>query len=257
MLSAQINALFSDIPPAAIKTGMLFSTENIEAIVKSLESHCQKDSRPPSKPSVASSAENRIWLIVMLKLITCPSSIVVIDPVMVSTSGHTLLQDSAISTLSKKLLPWATVVTPNTPEAEILAGVERGSIRRIADMEECAEKIAALGVQYVLVKGGHLPKDADGSPSEKEVIVDVLYDSQIRQSVQFSRTKMDSKNTHGTGCTLSAAICAELAKGKTVHEAVDLAGNYVNHAIATAFALGSGSGPVNHGHTKIQRQLPM
>lgn len=175
---------------------------------------------------------------------------------MVSTSGHTLLQESAISALSKKLLPWATVVTPNTPEAEILAGVKKGSIKSISDMQQCAEKIGALGVPYVLVKGGHLPKGTEGNLTEKEVIVDILYDSHTGQSLHFSRTKMDSKHTHGTGCTLSAAICAELAKGKTVHEAVDLAGNYVNHAIATAFALGSGSGPVNHGHTKIQRQLP-
>lgn len=175
---------------------------------------------------------------------------------MVSTSGHTLLQDDAISTLSSKLLPWATVVTPNTPEAEILAGRERGSVESIEDMKSCAKAISEIGVQYVLVKGGHLPPQTALNGSTKEMIVDILYDSKSDNFTEYSRPKMQSKNTHGTGCTLSAAICAELAKGKTVQEAVDTAGNYVNHAIATAFPLGSGSGPVNHGHTKIQRQLP-
>lgn len=181
---------------------------------------------------------------------------VVIDPVMVSTSGHTLLQESAISALAKKLLPWATVVTPNTPEAEILAGVEKGTIKSLDDMKSCAEKIGKLGVQYILVKGGHLETTTEPNASGKATIVDILYNSQDGSVIHFTRPKMTSKNTHGTGCTLSAAICAELAKGKTVQEAVDIAGNYVNHAIATAFPLGSGSGPVNHGHTKILRQLP-
>lgn len=175
---------------------------------------------------------------------------------MVSTSGHTLLQDSAIATLSESLLPWATVVTPNTPEAEILAGVSKGSIKSLEDMKSCAQKIGKLGVQYVLVKGGHLPSSQEMNGSGKATVVDILYNSEDGAVTQYTRQKMESKNTHGTGCTLSAAICAELAKGRTVNEAVETAGNYVNHAIATAFPLGSGSGPVNHGHTKIRRQLP-
>lgn len=175
---------------------------------------------------------------------------------MVSTSGHILLQDTAISTLSSSLLPWATIVTPNTPEAEILAGWVKGSISTVEDMKACAKKISKLGAPYVLVKGGHLPSTSDHEGSTKEVIIDILYNSRDGTYVEYTRPKMDSRNTHGTGCTLSAAICAELSKGKTVPEAVDMAGSYVNHAIATAFPLGSGSGPVNHGHTKIQRQLP-
>ncbi|KAK9898045.1 hypothetical protein P389DRAFT_152020 [Cystobasidium minutum MCA 4210] len=228
MLSAQINSLFADIPPAAIKTGMLYSAENIEAVVKALEANCTRERCPP----------------------------IVIDPVMVSTSGHTLLQDEAISTLSSRLLPLATVVTPNTPEAEILGGLERGSIKTIEDMKRCAKAITKLGVRYVLVKGGHLPPHSTQNGTTKEMIIDILYDSKSDNYTEYSRPKMQSRNTHGTGCTLSAAICAELAKGKTVQEAVDTAGSYVIHAIATAFPLGSGSGPVNHGHTKIQRQLP-
>lgn len=174
---------------------------------------------------------------------------------MVSTSGHTLLADSAISALKEELLPWATIVTPNIPEAEILANLPKDSIKNVNDMKACAKRIAELGAQWIYVKGGHLPSSQSVEDSSSKM-VDVLYESSSGQFTTFERPRHNSKNTHGTGCTLSAAMCAYIAQGNSIVDAVRLAGDYVSRAIALAFPLGSGNGPVNHGHTKVQRALP-
>ena len=181
---------------------------------------------------------------------------------MVSTSGHTLLSEDAIDTLRDALLPLATVVTPNIPEAEILAEQPKGSIKTVEDMKACAKAIAQRGSKHVLLKGGHMPfardhRNGRSSPSSSsgKVIVDVLYSAGDASFQIFERDAVDSPNTHGTGCTLSAAICTQLAKGRSVYEAVETAGNYVRGAIAASYKIGSGAGPVNHLHTLVHRNL--
>lgn len=176
MVAQQLNSVLDDIGADAIKTGMLASAETIDAIVDVLQRHGGK----------------------------CP---VVVDPVCVSTSGHTLLPASAVSTIKLRLLPLATIVTPNIPEAELLAGYEAGAIKTVADMRECAIKLGGLGCRYILVKGGH-------SDSAKTV-VDLLWDGEKSEEVLYERPRIATRNTHGTGCTLSAAIACQLAKGKS------------------------------------------
>lgn len=158
----------------------------------------------------------------------------------------------------------ASIVTPNVPEAEILAGQPKGSISTVEDMKACAKSIAKRGVKHVLLKGGHMPFDraqmnghaGQNRPSSGKIIVDVLYTASDDSYEVFKRDAIDSPNTHGTGCTLSAAICTELAKGASVSEAVKRAGDYVRGAIASSYTVGSGAGPVNHLHTLVQRSLP-
>jgi hydroxymethylpyrimidine/phosphomethylpyrimidine kinase len=155
----------------------------------------------------------------------------VVDPVMISKHGTALLDPGARQALIEKLLPCAFVVTPNAPEATALAGIE---IDSQPAMKEAARRIAALGPRAVLIKGGHLSGDA----------TDVLY-YQDRFEL-FTSPRIDTKNTHGTGCTYSAAITAELAKGTALPEAVARAKRFMTRAIATAPGLGHGYGPVNH-----------
>ena len=155
----------------------------------------------------------------------------VVDPVMVAKSGDALLEPGARRALADRLLPLALVVTPNLPEAEALAGIPVASR---ADMEEAARRIHALGPRYVLVKGGHLKDDA----------VDVLWDG--RAVTAFSAPRIDSPNTHGTGCTLSAAIAAGLARGRPLGDAVREAKAYVTRAIAEGFTAGRGVGQLRH-----------
>ncbi|MDA5108532.1 MULTISPECIES: bifunctional hydroxymethylpyrimidine kinase/phosphomethylpyrimidine kinase [Brevibacillus] len=159
----------------------------------------------------------------------------VVDPVMVAKGGAKLLLDEAIDALKTHLLPLAEVVTPNLPEAECLTGM---TIRTPADMREGAKAIHALGARHVLMKGGHL----DG-----EEIVDMLYDGQAFYEMAHSR--IHTRHTHGTGCTFSAALTAELAKGKPLVEAVERANRFIVQAIATAPQIGGGHGPTNHWAT--------
>jgi len=175
---------------------------------------------------------------------------------MVSTSGHTLLSNSAIGTLREKLLPWATVITPNIPEAAILAGLEKDSISTYEGMVDCAKKLSTLGPEYIYLKGGHLPLPSKtaSNPNEK-VIIDVLFESATGKVHKFEKPQILSKATHGTGCTQSAALCAQLAKGCSVLEAVAIASNYVQGAIASAYPVGQGAGPVHHLHTLVRRAL--
>ena len=198
-LEQQLDAVFEDIFPDAVKIGMVSSAELIRAIAAKLRQY---------------EARN-----------------IVVDPVMVATSGARLIQEEAIQTLTKELLPLATVVTPNVPEAEILAGTE---IHTKEDMETAAKKIGDSFGCAVLLKGGHSVNDAN----------DLLY---ARGSSRwFEGKRIDNPNTHGTGCTLSSAIAANLAKGFTLEQAVKRAKDYISGALAAMLDLGAGSGPMNH-----------
>lgn len=156
----------------------------------------------------------------------------VVDPVMYAKSGHALLEPGAAGALIKHLLPLAAVVTPNAPEAERLSGVK---VQDLAAAKRAARLIRALGPAFVLVKGGHL---------EGPVCEDLLYDG--KSFTVFRSPRVDTRNTHGTGCTLSAAIAAGLALGLPPREAAAQAVDYVAGAIRHAFGLGAGHGPLNH-----------
>lgn len=156
---------------------------------------------------------------------------VVVDPVMISKSGFDLMQPEAKDTLIKRLLPLAHVVTPNLPEAEVITGMK---INDLSSMEQAARAIYAMGAKNVLIKGGHLEADA----------IDLLFDGE--RIVTLHSERIATKNTHGTGCTLSSCIAANLAKGKTVEEAVKIAKAYITVAIEHALDIGKGVGPTNH-----------
>jgi hydroxymethylpyrimidine/phosphomethylpyrimidine kinase len=158
---------------------------------------------------------------------------IVLDPVMVAKGGDILLNQGAQQTLIKELLPHTFIVTPNIPEAEVITGHE---ITSVEDMKKAAERIKLLGSENVLLKGGHLDKSLDA--------IDILYDG--NDFYEFKTLRIDTKNTHGTGCTYSAAICAGLAKGFSTVRAVKEAKDYVTFAIKNSFDLGSGHGPLNH-----------
>ena len=198
---AQLASVLGDIGVDAIKTGMLASAAIVDAVCDEL----------------AASAG--------------PVPLIV-DPVAVSKHGDSLLSDGTVTALRDRLLPLATMVTPNLPEAELLAGFP---IRDEADMLRAARVIGALGPRWVLVKGGHLP----GPP------VDLLVSE--TQVIRCPGPRIDSRHTHGTGCTLASAIAAELALGADVPGAVAAAREYVTGAIAGGFPLGAGIGPVDHG----------
>lgn len=199
LLEEQIRVVFEDIPPESTKTGMLFSAELIEATAK------------------------------MLRKYDAPH--VVVDPVMVSTSGARLLQEDAVRVLQDRLFPLAEVITPNIPEAEALAGM---AIRSEADRIAAAEKIHRACGCAVLCKGGHGVGTAD----------DLLIDG---DGVHWYRgARIGNPNTHGTGCTLSSAIAANLALGKDLQEAVGAAKDYLTGALRSGLDLGRGSGPLDH-----------
>ena len=198
----QVRAVLRDIPPTAAKTGALGNRGIIEAIAE-----LAREFRFP----------------------------LVVDPVMVSKHGASLLAQDAVDALRSQLLPNAFLLTPNLEEAAILAGME---VRDLASMKAAAEKLVGLGARSVLVKGGHLSGDA----------VDIL----LRQGqwMEYREPRIPTAHTHGTGCTYSAAITALLAMGLDLPAAVARAKNYISEAIRTNPGLGSGSGPVNH-HAKI------
>lgn len=206
-VARQIDCIFTDIRPDAVKIGMVSNPEIIATIVQKLKQY---------------EAEN-----------------IVVDPVMVSTSGSNLLKKEAMEALCQKLLPLARVITPNLPEAEALSGQ---SVHDRASCVEAAEKISQLLPGAVLIKGGHLINTAD----------DFLYD-QGRQ-VWFAGEKIDNSNTHGTGCTLSSAIACGLAAGLDLSAAIEQAKEYISGALRAQLNLGAGSGPLDHmyqwGHIK-------
>ncbi len=199
-LAQQIQAVFEDIPPDAVKIGMVSSAALIETIADCLTHY---------------GAQN-----------------IVVDPVMVATSGAKLLEPSAVAVLEQRLIPLARVVTPNVPEAEILSGM---SIRTKADMLAAAKKIFDKYHCAVLLKGGHSINDAN----------DLLYEQE--QLRWFEGKRIANPNTHGTGCTLSSAIAANLAKGDSLADAVQKAKEYISGALAAMLDLGKGNGPMNHG----------
>jgi hydroxymethylpyrimidine/phosphomethylpyrimidine kinase len=201
---AQLISVLGDIGADAIKTGMLASAAIVHAV-------CDE-----------------------LALVAAPAGPVplIVDPVAVSKHGDSLLADAAVAAIRERLLPLATMVTPNLPEAELLSGVP---ITDEADMLTAARVIGAMGPRWVLVKGGHLP----GNP------VDLLVsDTRV---IRCDGPRIASRHTHGTGCTLASAIAAELALGADVPGAVAAARAYVTGAIAGGFPLGAGIGPVDHG----------
>ena len=157
----------------------------------------------------------------------------VIDPVMVAKSGDPLLREDARQALIEQLIPLAKVLTPNLHEARVLTGME---IESLEDMRRAARAIHELGAQNVVIKGGHLPSSDES--------VDVLYDG--RDFIEFAAPRIETENTHGTGCTFASAIAAELAKGKTVPEAVRAAKEFITMAIRNSLDIGHGHGPTNH-----------
>lgn len=199
---AQIQAVISDMGVQGIKTGMLLNQEIIQAVADTLQ--CLPD---------------------------CPA--LVVDPVMVSRTGVQLIDDTAIATLTQRLIPLATILTPNRYEAQLLSGL---MIENLADMEAAARKIYQLGSQAVLVKGGGMADDMRG--------VDVWFDGKATQVLRT--TTVDTTDTHGTGCTLSAAIAANLAQGKDNWTAVQRAKDYVTTALQHPLRIGQGQGPVGH-----------
>lgn len=199
-IEAQCDAIADDIPIDAFKTGMLFSSEIIETVSDKIEEHG--------------------W------------TPLVVDPVMMAKSGAKLLQDDAIDTLKERLLPLATVITPNAHEAGHLAGQE---ITTTEEAEEAARQLHDLGPEAVLVKGGHL---------EEDNAADVLYDGEKIEL--FEARRIDTPHTHGTGCTYASSIAAGLAKGYTLSAAIDRAKRYVTEAIEQGWALGEGRGPTHH-----------
>jgi hydroxymethylpyrimidine/phosphomethylpyrimidine kinase len=164
-----------------------------------------------------------------------PNLPIVLDPVMAAKSGHALLADSAAAVLMQRLLPMASVVTPNLPEAEALTG---HPVRCIADMASAAEDLLGLGARSVLMKGGHL---------EGDTLTDLLVSSASAEA--FSDSRIHTRHTHGTGCTTASAIAAGLARGLDLRQAVIQARRFVRAAIATAPGFGGGHGPLNHAVT--------
>ncbi|MGI6424614.1 MAG: bifunctional hydroxymethylpyrimidine kinase/phosphomethylpyrimidine kinase [Tepidanaerobacteraceae bacterium] len=195
----QLDCIFQDIRPDAVKIGMVSNIDIIEAIAQKLNQY---------------EAAN-----------------IVVDPVMVSTSGSKLLSENAINALKTHLFSMATVITPNIPEAEVLAGF---SIKNKEDMQKAAETISKVTKGSVLIKGGHLEDNAD----------DLLYTQ--GRTYWFEAPRIENPNTHGTGCTLSSAIACNLALGLNIVESIKNAKEYVTGALKAELKLGKGRGPLNH-----------
>ena len=202
----QMKVVLDDLGADCIKIGMLHRPEIIETVISVLKSHA------PEVPIVA-------------------------DPVMIAKGGHSLLEDTAQDALRNQLLPMATLITPNLPEAEVLYG---GSIGGVDDMPAAAAEIAKLGPKAVLLKGGHLPNDGP--------LMDLLLDD-AGEIHRFEDTRIDTPNTHGTGCTTASATACGIAQGLPMAQAVSRARKYVREAILSNPGYGSGHGPLNHAVT--------
>ncbi len=200
----QLDCVFTDIFPDAVKIGMVYSAAIIGNIAKKLKQHQARN--------------------------------IVLDPVMVATSGGRLLSDDSIESLKAELMPLADLITPNIPEAECLCGF---GIHSRLDMVRAAKKIAATYGGSILIKGGHLYESADDFL--------LIQGHKGCEEVWFPGVKIDNPNNHGTGCTLSAAIACNLAAGADIKTAVKKAKNYVSGALAANLDLGHGSGPLDHG----------
>lgn len=201
MIADQMDAVFEDIFPDAVKVGMLSTPACMQAVADKLRQYQPRH--------------------------------IVIDPVMYAKNGCALMHPEAVGALIEIILPLATVLTPNIPEAECIAKMK---IEGVADMEMAARKIHAMGCRNVLVKGGHAIGNA----------LDVLFDGSGFE--YFETVRIDTKNTHGTGCTLSSAIASNLALGYPIQQAVSHAKAYVTEGIRHALAIGRGCGPLHHFH---------
>ncbi|MFC8056975.1 bifunctional hydroxymethylpyrimidine kinase/phosphomethylpyrimidine kinase [Bacillus cereus] len=206
-ITEQLNSIGTDLTPDAVKLGMLFSSEIIQIVAE----HIKKFG----------------W------------NNIVLDPVMIAKGGASLLQQEAVQALKEYLLPVATVVTPNVPEAEVLTGME---IQNIEDSKEAAKVLHELGAKYVLMKGGH----AEYQGNE---VIDLLFDGEA--FIEFRSERIPSKQTHGSGCTFASAVTAGLAKGYSIEEAVQEAKRFISIAIEEPLNIGSGHGPTNHFAYKL------
>jgi len=200
----QMKVVLADIGADAIKTGMLHAIATLEAVAQAIHDHA-------------------------------PGIPLVVDPVMVAKGGAKLLQLDTVDFLTRNLVPLATLLTPNVPEAEFLTGL---TIKSEKDMEMAGQALLELGPKMVLMKGGHL--DGDG-------VVDLLVGAD--GTMQFTSQRIESRHTHGTGCTLASALATGLAQGLPIRENVIRAREYVRQGILQAPGYGKGHGPLNHGHT--------
>ncbi|KAI5118316.1 hypothetical protein M0805_006600 [Coniferiporia weirii] len=267
-IKQQLDSVLNDMDIAAFKTGMLYDASNTHAIASGLKAFYHERRQPP----------------------------IVIDPVCVSTSGHSLLETDAVKVMIEELFPLATLITPNKAEAELLlshcspSSTEKQEIGSLNDALEAARTLGTLSGCDVLLKGGHLTvyaremvalsrsvsKSSDVSiawdvaehqnmeilrtkalDSGASLVVDVLYERGPGKSTVFARSRIESTSTHGTGCTLSAAIACYLARGYPVVEAVRSAADFTHTGIQAAYPLGKGNGPLNHLHSLISRSLPL
>ena len=212
ILEGQIEAVLSDIGADAIKIGMLHSSEVVNLVADMLERYRIKN--------------------------------VVLDPVMVSTSGHRLIEADAVKVIKRRLMPLARVITPNLPEAEVLAGCR---IVSESDFDMIARRLSDGGKVSVLLKAGHLDGDT---------LVDYLYNAEDGMMTRLPSVRVRTKNTHGTGCTLSSAFAAALARGEDLTCAAKSAKAYIEQAIISGaeYRIGNGHGPVNHFHPAVFRQ---
>jgi len=207
LVTAQIEAVVSDLGVHAAKTGMLANAAIVEAVA-------------------AAVADLEIPLLV-------------VDPVIVASSGDPLLDDEGLLAMKNELISRAHAVTPNIPEAEVLAGV---TIRNEDDRRDAAKRLFDLGSKYVVITGGHSGGQASAGPSDR--IIDLLYDGEV--FTEYAAARVAGRHTHGTGCAFSASLAAQLALGRALPDAVPVAQEYVAGAIRHAPGLGRGAGPMNH-----------
>ena len=202
-VDSQIKAVLNDIGADFVKTGMLSNSEILGIVVENIK-------------------ENNIKNLV-------------VDPVMVASSGDRLLDDQAIDDYRKFLIPLSKIVTPNIPEAETLSGVE---IKNLEDIKVNSEILFQMGCEYVLIKGGHF---------NDRYSTDYLYDG--KNLLEFSEIRIKTNNIHGTGCTLSSAIAASLSLGLSMEKSVEKSKKYITEALKKSFKIGKGNNPVNHFHS--------
>ena len=210
ILRGQIDAVLSDIGADAVKIGMLHSSEVVNLVAEMIEKYQIRN--------------------------------IVLDPVMVSTSGHRLIEEDAVEVIKTRLMPLARVITPNVPEAEILAGCK---IAGEDEFEAIARRLSDNGNVSVLMKAGHLSGDS---------LVDYFYNAEDDTITRLQSKRVQTKNTHGTGCTLSSAFAASLAKGENLTDAAISAKRYIEQAIISGaeYEIGKGHGPVNHGFDPVK-----
>lgn len=201
-VAGQLRSIGDDLPPDAVKTGMLAHAAIITAVAEQI-AHYQLPQ-------------------------------LVIDPVMIAKGGTSLLQRESLSALVAKLIPLSFMITPNIPEAEVLTDMR---ILSLSDREEAARRLHQMGSDNVLLKGGH-------DPSTRDLVVDMLYDGTTFR--YWEHPRIDTRHTHGTGCTFSAAITAGLAQGMGAYDAVDLGKAFIHAAIQHSLKFGAGHGPTNH-----------